>query len=151
MRKNSARKWLHVTLNLLPLLAIPVFMIYSHRHTLTERTDVEITYKYDTNEVNDVNDLVVGNVYHSDSLYLEYGYEYSILILSTDDPSFDGDFTFDEYSISGFDITNSGGLYFDSNYDNISITLTDLYSYGAFIQGDGYITFYDCDFVIISG
>ena len=34
MRKNDARKWLHATLDLLPVILIPVFMIYSHRHTI---------------------------------------------------------------------------------------------------------------------
>ena len=34
MRKNTARHWLHATLDLLPVILIPVFMIYSHRHTI---------------------------------------------------------------------------------------------------------------------
>lgn len=34
MRKNSPRKWLHAILDLLPVILIPVFMIYSHRHTI---------------------------------------------------------------------------------------------------------------------
>ena len=34
MRKNSPRKWLHAVLDLLPVILIPVFMIYSHRHTI---------------------------------------------------------------------------------------------------------------------
>lgn len=151
MKISKLFHWLYASVMFLPLLAIPVFMIYSHRHSLTERTNVEINYKYQTNEVSHVNDLVEGNIYHSDSLYCEYGYEYSIVVLSTDDPSYDGDFSLDEYSLSGFDITNSGGLYFDSLTDYISITLTDLYSYGAFVQNEGNITFYDCDFVILSG
>lgn len=34
MRKNDVRKWLHAILDLLPLIVIPVFMIYSHRHNI---------------------------------------------------------------------------------------------------------------------
>lgn len=34
MRKNSPRKWLHAVLDLLPLVIIPIFAIYSHRHTI---------------------------------------------------------------------------------------------------------------------
>ena len=40
MRKNTARHWLHATLDLLPVILIPVFMIYSHRHDLS--TDITI-------------------------------------------------------------------------------------------------------------
>ena len=36
MRKHDVRKWLHAVLDLLPVILIPVFMIYSHRHTLTK-------------------------------------------------------------------------------------------------------------------
>ena len=34
MRKHSPRKWLHAVLDLLPLIIIPIFAIYSHRHTI---------------------------------------------------------------------------------------------------------------------
>lgn len=34
MRKHDVRKWLHAILDLLPVILIPVFMIYSHRHTI---------------------------------------------------------------------------------------------------------------------
>lgn len=34
MRKHDVRKWLHAILDLLPVIIIPVFMIYSHRHTI---------------------------------------------------------------------------------------------------------------------
>lgn len=63
MRKHDVRKWLHAILDLLPVILIPVFMIYSHRHDVTERTDVEVTYKYQSNEVNTLDDLVEGNIY----------------------------------------------------------------------------------------
>ena len=66
MRKHDVRKWLHAILDLLPVLLIPVFMIYSHRHTLTERTEVDIQYKYQSNEVNTLDDLVVDNIYYLD-------------------------------------------------------------------------------------
>ena len=42
MRKTSPRKWLHACLDLLPVILIPVFMIYSHRHDVTE--NVSVTY-----------------------------------------------------------------------------------------------------------
>lgn len=38
MRKHSVRKWLHALLDLLPLVVIPVFMVYSHRHQIDSYT-----------------------------------------------------------------------------------------------------------------
>ena len=66
MRKNTARHWLHGALDLLPVLLIPVFMIYSHRHDMTQQTQVDIQYKYQSNEVNQVSDLQSGNLYYFD-------------------------------------------------------------------------------------
>lgn len=65
MRKNDVRKWLHALLDLLPLVVIPVFMIYSHRHTIDNYTvtrqenvavyeivdDVEVLDHWDTQTV----------------------------------------------------------------------------------------------------
>ena len=45
MRANDARKWLHAGLDLLPLILIPVFMIYSHRHTI-DSGSMTINHKY---------------------------------------------------------------------------------------------------------
>lgn len=50
MRKHDVRKWLHAILDLLPVILIPVFMIYSHRHTI-DSYQVE----YAQNEVVDFN------------------------------------------------------------------------------------------------
>lgn len=66
MRKNSARKWVHAVLKLLPVLIIPIFAIYSHRHTIDNLEVVTTTDKYEklsTNEVNSVDDLIIGNYY----------------------------------------------------------------------------------------
>lgn len=66
MRKNSARKWVHAVLKLLPVLIIPIFAIYSHRHTIDNLEVVTTTDKYvklPTNEVNSVDDLIIGNYY----------------------------------------------------------------------------------------
>lgn len=63
MRKHDVRKWLYAILDLVPVILIPVFMVYSHRHTLTEQTSVDIQYKYQSNEVESIDDLVAGNIY----------------------------------------------------------------------------------------
>ena len=50
MRKHDPRKWLHAVLDLLPVIIIPVFMIYSHRHTI-DNYEIEVSQ----NEVVDFN------------------------------------------------------------------------------------------------
>lgn len=66
MRRHDARKWLHAILDLLPVILIPVFMIYSHRHDVAQDFEVvtqEPNY-YETNEVTSASDIVVGNIYY---------------------------------------------------------------------------------------
>ena len=124
MRKNSPRKWLHATLDLLPVILIPVFMIYSHRHDVTE--NVAITYKYESNEVNTLDDLVEGNIYHLDSLYIDIG-EY-------------GDDRYTSFNILSYELVDSnlpsysiddfafGGDY-NSQYGNFIYVYVDDYSF----------------------
>ena len=78
MRKHTARHWLHAALDLLPIILIPVFMIYSHRHSMTTQTTVDIQYKYETNDVNNYNDVITGNVYYWNyTLDNDSGYDYT--------------------------------------------------------------------------
>lgn len=73
MRKNDARKWLHAALDLLPVILIPVFMIYSHRHDITSGVpvvDSDVVRKYTTNEVSTYDDLVNGNYYYFNFKYV---------------------------------------------------------------------------------
>lgn len=71
MRKSTPRHWLHAVLDLLPVLLIPVFMIYSHRHDMTEQKEVDIQYKYQSNEVNSYEDLIEGNSYLFEYMYVD--------------------------------------------------------------------------------
>ena len=66
MRKNSPRKWLHACLDLLPVILIPVFMIYSHRHDVTE--NVQVNYKYQSNEVNSLYDIQMNKLYYMEKM-----------------------------------------------------------------------------------
>lgn len=135
MRKHSPRKWLHAILDLLPVILIPVFMIYSHRHTLTESPEVNIQYKYQTNEVNSTDDLVEGNVYHIDKFvfYQDYtGYNFDLCFLTCG--TFNGwadnvdDFFIDNYSSD------------KDNYIIVSVQDTDMYL--SFTNLYGYISSY---------
>lgn len=69
MRKNCARKWLHFTIDLLPFVVIPVFAIWSINHGNANQT-ADITYKFETNEIESAADLVEGNIYHLDRLLI---------------------------------------------------------------------------------
>lgn len=73
MRKHKIRHLFHLAVDFIPLILIPVFMIYSHRHDLTQSTEVDIQYKYHSNEVNSVDDLVFNNLYFVDSLEIDFG------------------------------------------------------------------------------
>lgn len=66
MKLNKLFHWLYFCVMALPLVVAPIFAIYSHRHTLTEQTTVDIQYKYQSNEVNNFDDLIEGNVYNLD-------------------------------------------------------------------------------------
>lgn len=75
MRKNTVKKWIFGAIKCLPLLVIPIFAIYSQRHTIDNNSVVvggyEYCNKYESNEVNSYTDLIVGNIYSFDvnSLY----------------------------------------------------------------------------------
>ena len=70
MRKHSVRKWIHAILDLLPLLVIPIFAINIINRSVellsVEYGDIytEVNYKYETNEVNSLQDIQVGRIYH---------------------------------------------------------------------------------------
>lgn len=68
MRKNTVKKWIFGAIKCLPLLVIPIFAIYSQRHTIENNSVVVGGYdyveKYSSNDVFSSSDLVEGNVYH---------------------------------------------------------------------------------------
>lgn len=72
MKKHSVRKWLHAILDLLPVILIPVFMVYSHRHDI-EGNQAQITqsFKTDFNQlleptINSFYGTVEDNIYKFD-------------------------------------------------------------------------------------
>lgn len=78
MRKNSPRKWVHAILDLLPLLVIPIFAIYSQRHVVDNNSVVVGGYEtqlvYETNEVE-----IIDNAYN---LHNGYIYKYDVVSLA---------------------------------------------------------------------
>lgn len=64
MKISKLFHWLYATLMFLPLVFfIPSCLYYSFNEHATNTETTTINYKYESNEVNSINDLVVGNIY----------------------------------------------------------------------------------------
>lgn len=119
MRKHDVRKWLHAILDLLPVILIPVFMVYSHRHDVTE--NVQINYRYQSNEVNTLDNLVEGNLYHFDSFTF------------TEDIDLGTSFYFTAIRFSNLEVNNNRVL-----YDGFEININETYYFVfAYSSGSG--------------
>lgn len=120
MRKNSARRWLHFILDLLPLVVIPIFAINIINRSPepisvvvddTETTyDIQYQYKYQTNDVDeDPNNILLNRVYHFDELTIPLadidGSEvcFGILHFASTDLNFDYSDGMNDYNLSSFD------------------------------------------------
>lgn len=78
MRKNAPRKWLHAILDLLPVIMIPVFMIYSHRHDIDT-----YTLNVSENKVVDFNQIIHDGDFSTQSNYWRaYNSSYATLTIS---------------------------------------------------------------------
>lgn len=101
MKISKLFHWLYFMVMMLPLFVVPIYFIYSQRHDLTEQTQVDIQYKYQSNEVNSYSDLVEGNIYYLNELDITqdyYDFDSSLVyfqILSFD--NYDGDFSIVNY------------------------------------------------------
>ena len=146
MRKHSVRKWIHAILDLLPLLVIPIFAINIINRSPepltvdydTTETETVVTYKYQSNDVNSLNDLVEGNIYYFDfynstlDSYISIGEGGHLMfeILQIDD------YDFENYNISLDDSILSGTAHSnisfvinisDSFYSTFAIYFQDVY------------------------
>ena len=67
MKISKLFHWLYAFLMFLPIVFfVPTCFYYSFNKYATNTTTTEVVYKYESNEVNSINDLVVGNVYFFD-------------------------------------------------------------------------------------
>lgn len=142
----------------LPLVVAPIFAIYSHRHNLTEQTQVDIQYKYQTNDVSTLDDLVIGNVYHLDELSLTVpnsnGEPFSLMVLSCeylDDISASDRYS-DELLIYDFNSSlNDCGFQIDISTDSIVIYAPNDFSYiNYYLEGESInLTLVNIDFYIL--
>lgn len=151
MRKHDVRKWLHAILDLLPVILIPIFMIYSHRHDVTE--NVQVNYKYQSNELNTIDDLVEGNIYFCDDLFLESYNDTSFQITLYKFSSTNlNDFSTDDYDFSDFN-SSSCNLLINYNRGYIDWFLLNIgESYLAYSMSSiDDFHFYDVIFCVNSG
>lgn len=137
MKISKIFHWLYLSLLVLPIVTIPVFMIYSHRHDLTQRTEVDIQYKYQSNEVNNWNDIVLGNIYYTDLLTCgDDGNDYIIDILSYDTIT-----ELQDFDISQINSWNS----YDSRYNNaLRVRFSNNVYYLSFTNTSGGYTILEC-------
>lgn len=74
MRKHDVRKWLHAVLDLLPVILIPVFMIYSHRHTIDSGS-----ISVPQNQVVDFNQQVRNGNFNNTDYWMNISDDYNTL------------------------------------------------------------------------
>lgn len=137
----------------------------NYQHTEIIDNNVEVTYKYETNEVNSVDDIVLGNLYYFDFendfidgylldtsefyfnfIYLE-SYDFHNLDSYFIDEYIDQSIIFDDNTLFGFGITQWNMyllLPINNNNDSIfSILYEDVGSTAFSIKGYGYFTYID--------
>lgn len=66
MRKSTPRHWLHACLDLLPVLLIPVFMIYSHRHNIDSGSiQIQEKISVDFNQIKQNGNMLSTSTYYA--------------------------------------------------------------------------------------
>ena len=120
MKISKLFHWLYATLMFLPILMfIPSCLYYSLNKYATNETTTQINYKYQSNEVNTLDDLVEGNIYFCESFYFVTSdlssEKLDIKIIST------GNVNLNNYNYS-IDEAYIGDNYFNNNYNFINIT-----------------------------
>ena len=136
MRKNSPRKWLHACLDLLPLVVIPVFMIYSHRHTIDNYTVVR-TEPLEVNAFQYVNNGLPINTegFYSDDNTFNYSNGFLNVVADADSSNINC--YFDDISVNQYTY-----LYVSFDYIFTSDTASGNFYLSAYFEGNGeYVIF----------
>lgn len=132
--------WLYATLMFLPLLMfIPSCLYYGFNEHATNETTTEINYKYQSNEVNTLDDLVESKIYFINALDINsslFGFEDSYLDIDLlrfdviDTTIYDGtldEIVFNDYDSKNFNYLNVyiGYGYFGLRFtnDNVNVHL----------------------------
>lgn len=120
MKKKSVKHLLHFMLLCMPLLLLLIACIFptkqiQNTYALEETTTTqEYDYKYETNEINNFNDIVIGNIYLLDYYYiwdtLGYGLDDIFINLTLHIVGTYG------IGISGLDTTNDGEPFVKNGY-----------------------------------
>ena len=121
MRKHDVRKWLHAILDLLPVILIPVFMIYSHRHDVAQDftyTKTEPVY-YDSNVLNSWSDLTLGNAYLWDDNFDLASAPTREKVFSIYNNEFIAEFYTSSYDVLDLYLSTYGNLVLDDGHSNV--------------------------------
>lgn len=169
MKISKLFHYLYAALCFLPLLVIPAFMLAvrsdnNYQPITISTSGYEIRNKYETNNINTLDDLQINKVYHLDEFNV-YGddssYQIDLCLLSFDEISFNYDADLIELNDYVFESYNSN----DDNYIYTFFVFSDLSqdfyfncsNSNAYIQGwfqyeapiwDVMFTIYDVDFYI---
>ena len=164
MKISKLFHWLYALVMLLPIFAIGTSCLIS-TFNMASKEETEITYKYETNEVNNITDLQINKLYHYDTLSLsdfysddeEYYYDLYIYFAHFNTPTLyiDGPYL-DEILNEGIleDERNTMSMYLvkPEGVDYLLCSLTYFYNNDIYVAiGDLYsdqMTFNDVDFFI---
>lgn len=124
--------WLYATLMFLPILMfLPSCLYYGFNEHATNTETTTINYKYESNEVNSVNDVIANNIYEFNFLNTTFDEKFdneselSVTLLCVND------YSFNNYSLEADFLLG----YENSNFTNVIVT----FNVSNF---DGYITLY---------
>ena len=164
MGKNKARHILHGVLDCLPIILIPIFMIYSQNHEINDNTLTinesywEVCNKYETNEIQTSDDIISGNIYYMDLFTLNTDfinrgdgfvitfYKYSSVTYEATDGVMQ-----DEMMLDPYDANNDNGLQIIAYQYFAVVYFTNNNTYVSFEMDTVTFTFENAYFVIHEG
>ena len=145
--------WLYATLMFLPILMfIPSCLYYGFNEHATNETTTQINYKYQSNEVNNINDLVVGNVYQLETFNLSNNYlpgDMDFYLLKYNNTDLFSNFS--DYEGNNFNTKNCiiylSTIDYQSNQWAVSIYLFEEESTALYFDYNNAITLKNCVFI----
>lgn len=147
-KESTIGKIIYGFLLFMPLIAI-LSSIIINTFNMSAKQETEITYKYETNEVNSGDDLVIGNIYH-------FNFDDYITEISTNN-TFELDINLVEGLIEFVDFSIDDYITEDYVLQNIRFTFDDTWNYRVYLFSSTYIygtfeeqstLFSNCDVII---
>lgn len=148
MKISKLFHWLYAFLMFLPIvLFIPNAFYYGFNEHATNSETTTINYKYQSNEVNTIDDLVEGNIYYIDRLNFgntdEYALELYILKSSNFIYTID-DASINEIYIGDYDCKSYNFIYVTNDDTSIYLTFSNADGYTNISLDNGFVDFREC-------